>query len=222
MGSEQSTTEKQPTQAIKPIEQNFYKYRNENTIEDALKCMNMLGMCVNNVEPSAIESYVKDGINIKVLFVIVNTYNKPNYKLGVGPLNDSIKVSLDYIKKGYRMIYLHNSTPGFFLKWFKFILKNTETDLEVFYSGHGNLHESMLFDKGYIFVDDLSYYLSCYAHGQRIVLLSDNSSSNNEEKGISSKENPTKININDQEIVQKCQIQESNILFVNLFAKNVV
>lgn len=208
MGNEQSSEETQPVQIIKPVDQetvetieqkqhqqihieqdtkveDFFKYRNSNTIDDALKCMDMLGTCVNKIEPSAVEPYVKDGIKIKVLFVIVNTYEKPNYKLGVGPLNDSITVALNHVKMGYRMVYLHNSTTTHFLKWLKFILKKTQSDLTIFYTGHGSYvrdrsgdesdgyDEVMLFDNGYIIDDELANYLCRYAHGQRIVLLSD-------------------------------------------------
>lgn len=165
--------------------EDFYKYRNANTIDDAIKCMDMLGTCVNEIEPTAVEPYIKDGISMKVLFIICNTYENPKYKLGVGPLNDSITVAINHYKMNYRMIYLHNSTTTHFLKWLRFILKRTETDLTIFYTGHGTYirdrdgdeddghDEVMLFDKGYVVDDELCRYLCKYAHGQRIVLLSD-------------------------------------------------
>ena len=67
----------------------------------------------------------------------------------------------------------------------KFLLRKTEKDLTIFYTGHGTYirdksgdeddgyDEVMLFDNGYIIDDDLASYLAKYAHGQRIVLLSD-------------------------------------------------
>lgn len=168
--------------------QEFMALRNANTMEDSLECMNKLGRCVNNVDPKVAQQYVKDGINGKVLFVICNTYNKPQYSLGVGPLNDAITVALGHKKMGYQVLYLHNSTPTIFKKWLKFMLKNTTNDLTIFYTGHGcsikdkdgdesdGYDEVMLFDNGYVTDDELCDYLTRYAkgeNGQRIVLLTD-------------------------------------------------
>lgn len=165
--------------------QKFMQMRNKNTVEDAIRCMNMLGHCINDFDPKAAESYVKDGINQKVILIVCNTYTKPSYQLGVGPLNDSITVAVNHVMMGYQMIYLHNSTTVHFKKWLKFILKNTESDLTIFYTGHGcsvrdksgdeedGYDEVMLFDDGYVLDDELANCLVKYAHGQRIILLSD-------------------------------------------------
>lgn len=163
----------------------FLALRNSNTLEDAIECMNKLGVCVNDVDPKVAQQHVSGGINRKILFVVVNTYNKPQYALGVGPLNDAITVAIGHKKFGYQVLFLLNSTPTQFKKWLKFILKNTENDLTIFYTGHGcslkdttgeesdGYDEVMLFDNGYVKDDELCEYLIKYAHGQRIVLLTD-------------------------------------------------
>lgn len=148
--------------------------------------MNKLGRCVNNVDTKdAKKRLSEEGIGEKILFVVVNTYVKPQYQLGVGPMNDAITVAINHKKFGYRILYLHNSTPTIFKKWLKFLLKYTEKDLTIFYTGHGcslkdkdsdesdGYDEVMLFDNGYVVDDELSDLLLDYAHGQRIVLLSD-------------------------------------------------
>ena len=163
----------------------FQKLRSSNTEEDALEAMKHLGNCVNEKDPEDCPYFLKNGINSKMLFVVVNTYVKPQYQLGVGPLNDAITVSIGHKKMGYKMLFLHNSTPTHFKKWLKFVLTNTQKDLTIFYTGHGcsikdkNSEESdgtdevMLFDNGYVVDDELASYLANYAHGQRIILLSD-------------------------------------------------
>ena len=146
----------------------FLALRNSNTLEDALECMNKLGQCVNDVDPKVAQEHVSGGINKKILLVVVNTYNKPQYSLGVGPLNDAVTVAIGHRKFGYEVLYLHNSTPTQFLKWLRFVLKNTDNDLTIFYTGHGcslkdatgeesdGYDEVMLFDNGYVKVNTLS------------------------------------------------------------------
>lgn len=164
----------------------FNQLRNSNTLEDATECMNKLGRCVNNIDPKDAQKRLsEEGIREKILFIVVNTYVKPQYQLGVGPMNDAITVAVNHKKFGYRVLYLHNGTPTIFKKWLKFLLKNTEKDLTIFYTGHGcslrdkdgdesdGFDEVMLFDNGYVVDDELADYLTKYAHGQRIVLLSD-------------------------------------------------
>ena len=163
----------------------FQKLRNSNTIEDALKAMNHLGNCLNDIIPQQASEFINSEVNQKVLFVVVNTYTKQQYKLGVGPLNDSITVSVNHKKMGYKMIYLHNTTPKHFKVWLQFVLEKTQSDLTIFYTGHvcsikdksgdesDGYDEVMLFDSGYVVDDELAQYLAKYAHGQRIVLLTD-------------------------------------------------
>ena len=163
----------------------FSALRNSNTLEDALECMNKMGHCVNNIDPSEAKAKVTNGINKKICFIVVNTYVKPQYQLGVGPMNDAVTVAMNHKRFGYCVLYLHNSTPTIFKKWLKFLLESTENDLTIFYTGHGctladkngdesdGYDEVMLFDSGYVVDDELGEYLTKYAHGQRIVLLSD-------------------------------------------------
>lgn len=165
--------------------EDFYNYRNSTSVEAALKYLNDLGSCVNDVEPDDTQKYCVNGINEKILFLVCNNYTKPSYQLGVGPIDDALTVAIHHKKMGYNIIYLHNSTPQHFKKWLKHILQNTTSDLTIFYTGHGSqirdvsgdeadgYDEVMIFDDGYIVDDDLGDYLHKYAHGQRIVLLTD-------------------------------------------------
>ncbi|OHT12595.1 Clan CD, family C14, metacaspase-like cysteine peptidase [Tritrichomonas foetus] len=163
----------------------FQELRGSNTIEASLKIMNHLGICLNDLSPNKVPPQLADGISSKVLLIVVNTYTKPKYQLGVGPLNDSITVAINHKKMGYKMVFLHNTTPKIFKSWLQFVLEKSETDLTIFYTGHGcsvvdksgdesdGYDEVMLFDTGYVIDDELAEYLAQYAHGQRIVLLSD-------------------------------------------------
>ena len=57
----------------------FLALRNSNTLEDATECMNRLGHCVNNVDTKVASERIRggNGINRKICFIVVNTYNKP-------------------------------------------------------------------------------------------------------------------------------------------------
>lgn len=163
----------------------FYSFRNDATPDAALKCLDDLGQCLNKLDTRIARKYLTHGINEKILFIICNNYTKPQYQLGTGPINDAVTVAIHHKKMGYNIVYLHNSTPVQFKKWLKFILQNTTTDLTIFYTGHGSqirdksgdeedgYDEVILFDDGYVIDDELANYIVKYAHGQRIVLLTD-------------------------------------------------
>ena len=163
----------------------FFNFRNESTPEAAIKLLNDLGTCLNNIDTKIAKKYCTNGINDKILFIVCNTYTKPQYKLGVGPINDALTVAIAHKKMGYNIVYLHDSTTVQFKKWLKFILQNTSSDLTIFYTGHGSqkrdvsgdeedgYDEVMVFDEGYVVDDELANYLVKYAHGQRIILLTD-------------------------------------------------
>ncbi|KAK8840761.1 hypothetical protein M9Y10_030539 [Tritrichomonas musculus] len=165
--------------------EDFYNYRNSSNVEAAMKYLHDLGSCVNHIEPDDTQEYCQNGVNEKILFIVCNNYKRPDYQLGVGPIDDALTVAIHHKKMGYNIIFLHNSTPHHFKKWLKHILQNTLSDLTIFYTGHGSqirdvsgdesdgYDEVMIFDDGYIVDDDLGDYLHKYAHGQRIVLLTD-------------------------------------------------
>ena len=163
----------------------FYSFRNDASQEESLKSLDTLGQCLNGIETRIARKYLTHGINEKILFIVCNNYTKPAYQLGAGPINDAVTVAINHKKMGYNIVYLHNSTPVQFKKWLKFILQNTTSDLTIFYTGHGSqlrdksgdeadgYDEVMVFDDGYVVDDELANYIVKYAHGQRIVLLTD-------------------------------------------------
>lgn len=158
--------------------------RNGKTIEEELKFFNTIACDLskqdyNKAPPSKLCSD-------KILFVCCNTYTLPKYQLGVGPLNDSITCAINHIRRGYKVYFLHNTTPHVFLRWLRYILKNFNNTLSIFYTGHGasvpdssgdeedGFDEAMVFDKGYVLDDDLLKNLLSYAkNGKRILLLTD-------------------------------------------------
>ena len=74
----------------------------------------------------------------KAVLICCNTYTKPSYSLGVGPLNDAITVATSMKEYGCDCYYLHNPKSTEFLRWLKFFLSNTSTYLLVYYTGHGS------------------------------------------------------------------------------------
>lgn len=165
--------------------EDFFAFRNSSSVEAALKLLDDLAICLNDIRPETAEKYCTHGVNDKVCFICVNNYTRPSYQLGVGPVDDALTVAIHHKRMGYNVVYLHNSDPVTFKKWLKLILKKTENDLTIFYTGHGSqlrdvtgdekdgYDEVMIFDDGYIVDDTLGRYLHKYAHGQRIVLLTD-------------------------------------------------
>ncbi|OHT14995.1 hypothetical protein TRFO_42784 [Tritrichomonas foetus] len=114
---------------IEAKREEFQQLRNANSIDDALKALNHLGNCLNDIEPSQAEKFFfnhphvgnfakksendeqgekfEGGVAANVLFIVCNTYTKPKYQLCVGPLNDSVTVAVNHKKMGYKVVYLH-------------------------------------------------------------------------------------------------------------------
>lgn len=74
----------------------------------------------------------------KVVLICCNTYTKPSYSLGVGPLNDSITVATSMKEYGATCYYILNPTSTEYLKWLDFFLENTQEYLMCYYTGHGS------------------------------------------------------------------------------------
>lgn len=104
----------------------------------------------------------------RCVFICCNTYTKPSYSLGVGPMNDSITVAT-YLKTiGFKVYFIQNPTAAEFMKYFKYFMENTKEYLIVYYSGHGasvddkngdeedGKDEALVFDDNFIIDDDLS------------------------------------------------------------------
>lgn len=78
----------------------------------------------------------------KCIFICCNTYEKAEYSLGVGPMNDTLAVA-DYMKKiGFQVFFILNPTSNEFLHYFKHFIGCTVEYLVVYYIGHGGFVNS--------------------------------------------------------------------------------
>ncbi|OHT15977.1 Clan CD, family C14, metacaspase-like cysteine peptidase [Tritrichomonas foetus] len=122
----------------------------------------------------------------RVCFICCNTYVTPKYKLGVGPLNDSITVAANLKMKGFFIYFLHNPKGQKFLDYLTMFLQKTSEHLTVYYTGHGasipdkngdesdGLDEVMIFDDGIVVDDKLVELIKKHATGRaKITLLND-------------------------------------------------
>ncbi|KAH0789096.1 Clan CD, family C14, metacaspase-like cysteine peptidase [Histomonas meleagridis] len=154
--------------------------RKHKTIESALSQLNELATNLDSYDPKNVRQ-----MNNACL-ICVNTYNKPNLQLGVGPINDSIITASFHRYMGYEVYYLHNTKPNTFMNFLKQFLRLTICNLTVYYTGHGSnikdtngdeddgYDEVMVFDDGYIVDDDLAICLKENCNGAaRIILLTD-------------------------------------------------
>ncbi|OHT01332.1 Clan CD, family C14, metacaspase-like cysteine peptidase [Tritrichomonas foetus] len=124
----------------------------------------------------------------KAAFICCNTYTRPDYSLGVGPMNDAITVATAMKEHGFTIYFAHNPTSTEFKKYFKHFIGNTKEYLLVYYTGHGasidDTHgdeddekdEALVFDDA-VFVsdDDLAEIIAGAGKpsSSKIVLLSD-------------------------------------------------
>jgi hypothetical protein len=164
--------------------EDFQTARNSNTVEGAVEALEMVAKNLNALDPTTIEMRQIGRLD-RVCFLVVNTYVKEAYKLGPGPLNDSLTVGQNLHEFRYRICFVHNTTPAHFLKWLKFFLEHVTDSLFVFYTGHGasikdrdgdeadGMDEVMVFDVGYVVDDELANYLRQYCKVKHTVLLSD-------------------------------------------------
>lgn len=104
----------------------------------------------------------------KCVLICCNTYNKPEYSLGVGPMNDTLAVTSFMRNIGFQVFFIHNPTPNEFLHYFKHFVGCTKEYLLVYYTGHGGSIENtnnnekndkaevLIFDENFITDDILS------------------------------------------------------------------
>lgn len=114
----------------------------------------------------------------KCVYICCNTYTKPSYSLGVGPMNDAITVASYMSSIGYDVYFYHNPKSADFLNWLKFFLQNTEEELVVYYTGHGasvddengdesdGKDECFVFDDNFVVDDELAEYLKKYKNSK--------------------------------------------------------
>lgn len=123
----------------------------------------------------------------KAVLICCNTYTRPEYSLGVGPMNDSITVA-SYMKDiGFDVYYVHNPKSSEFLKYLRYFYHWTTEYLVVYYTGHGasvkdyngdeedGYDEAMVFDDDFVVDDDLADIL-CKSEKKptsKVLLLTD-------------------------------------------------
>lgn len=123
----------------------------------------------------------------KIVFICCNTYERPEYSLGVGPMNDAITVA-SYMKDiGFIVYYAHNPKSQEFMKYFRYFYHWTTEYLVVYYTGHGasvkdtngdeddKLDEALVFDDDFIVDDELAELLGTAEKkpNSKVLLLSD-------------------------------------------------
>lgn len=155
----------------------FQKLRHHTTVESALTQLRELATELNQVDS---KQFLPAPASC---FITCNSYTKPSYQLGVGPINDAITVAANHRVMGYKVYFLHNPTPVQYLKFLKVFLKLTEKYLSVYYTGHGSqvkdtngdeedgYDEVIVFDTGYIVDDELVSYISKYFNQKAHTIL---------------------------------------------------
>lgn len=98
----------------------------------------------------------------KCIFICCNTYTKPEYSLGVGPINDTLAIASFMRKIGFQIFFILNPTSNEFLHYFKHFIGCTKEYLVVYYVGHGGYlektntdsekvkNEAFIFDEDYV------------------------------------------------------------------------
>lgn len=161
------------------IEQ-FQELRHHATVESALKQLNELATDLSTVEPSMFSP------EPACCFICCNSYNRPAYQLGVGPINDAITVAANHKFMNYKVYFLHNPRSSQFLNFLKVFLQKVDRYLTIYYTGHGaqvkdnsgdegdGYDEVVVFDDGHIVDDKLAEYLKKYCNGYaHTILLND-------------------------------------------------
>lgn len=198
MGSVESSVHNKPIPYEKKTERlelnfpksDFVKARRSSTISKSLQALKSVGTHLNSKKFDFIS---KDDLD-RVCFVIVNTYKKQNFHLGVGPMNDAYIVASNHHRRGYKVFFLHNSTCDEFLTYLKFFIQYTQISLTVFYAGRttsiqkeikqndsGSLEQkknklvkAMIFEQGYVIDNDIGILLANFKRNQaKFVFISD-------------------------------------------------
>lgn len=142
----------------------FQQAHNSGTIDENKEGLASLGTDLEKTTESTLS-----GTSItKAIYICCNTYTKPSYSLGVGPMNDAITVATYMNKIGYSVYFYHNPKSQQFLDWLAFFLKNTKQHLVVYYTGHGGSiddengdeadgkDECLVFDDAFVVDDQIS------------------------------------------------------------------
>ena len=108
----------------------------------------------------------------RCVYICCNTYTRPDYSLGVGPMNDALAVAGYFKQLGFDLYFAHNPTSDEFLRYLEHFVKNTKEYLVVYYTGHGGSiddqngdetdgkDEALVFDDNFVVDDKLADVLA--------------------------------------------------------------
>ena len=156
------------------------KYHNEGSVEQNQSQLENLGVDLKKC--SSLPTNLT-----RAVFICCNTYTRPDYSLGVGPMNDAITVATYMKEIGFAIYFAHNPRSAEFLKFFKHFLGNTTEYLVVYYTGHGasvddtngdesdGKDEALVFDDNFLVDDKLAEAIanSGKPSSSKVCLLSD-------------------------------------------------
>lgn len=108
----------------------------------------------------------------RCVYICCNTYTRPDYSLGVGPMNDALAVAGYFKQLGFDLYFAHNPTSNDFVRYLQHFIKNTKEYLVVYYTGHGGsikdqngdetdgMDEALVFDDNFVVDDTLAEVLA--------------------------------------------------------------
>lgn len=140
---------------------------NTGSVDEEAEQLSALGTNLLSTSDSALPIKMK-----KAVYICCNTYTRPDYSLGVGPMNDSITVATYLAKIGFKIYFVHNPKSTEFIKYLKHMLDNTQDQLLVYYTGHGasvddkngdeedGKDEALVFDDNFVIDDTLADVLA--------------------------------------------------------------
>ena len=176
-GQDNFKPEELPVNEFTPEE--FVELRTNNTEESAIAQLKEIATELTASDKSAVSKLKR------ACLICCNNYTKESYKLGVGPINDSVTVAANHKFMGYTVFFLHNPKSTLFLEYLQLFLENTSEYLTVYYTGHGSSvsdrsgdeadgkDEVMIFDDTYIVDDKLAETLK-HANGKtKVILIND-------------------------------------------------
>jgi hypothetical protein len=154
---------------------------NAGTVEENTTALSNLGIDIKSIASSLPSRLTK------AVFIACNTYTRPDYSLGVGPMNDAITVA-HYMKSiGFTVYFIHNPKSTEFKQYLPHFVKVTQEQLLVYYTGHGasvadkdgdeadSKDEALVFDDAFVTDDVLAQLLASAGKpaGSKVVLLND-------------------------------------------------
>jgi hypothetical protein len=154
---------------------------NSGTVEENSSTLSSLGTDVKKISSSLPTNLTK------AVFIACNTYTRPDYSLGVGPMNDAITVAQYMNSIGFKVYFIHNPKSTEFKQYFAHFLKHTQQQLLCYYTGHGasvnddngdeadKKDEALVFDDAFVRDDVLVKLLieSGKPAGSKVTLLND-------------------------------------------------